>query len=176
MQLIEHQILSCAENTSSPTLGPVTDQELWVAIGKALAAMRVRRGHDNTYALFKELKAKDRGAPAKNTLDAVEKGTASVEKIEAYGRAMGYTLVDLITSVLEAAGSTEPPLSPDARFVGRMFEHGPDDDLRKGMIGAARAQERALLATRESSREPSPGPPAQVAGSHGRPRTRRGTR
>jgi hypothetical protein len=150
----------------------VTDLQLWVAVGRELAEIRRRSGHDSTFSLHKELKAKDRAAPAKNTLDAVEKGTASVEKIEAYGRALGYTLVQLITSVLEE----EEPLSADARWVGRMFQEGPDEDLRAGMLGSAKAQSRLLAAAREESHEEPPATQAAGSGSRGSGRTARGRR
>jgi hypothetical protein len=148
----------------------VTDHDLWVAV------IRARAGHDSTFSLFKELKGKDRQAPAKNTLDAVERGTASIEKVEAYSRALGYSLVQLITGILEAANESEEPLSPDARWVGRMYQEGPDADLRAGMLGSAKAQSRLLAEARESSPQLSPETQARVGAGRARGRTTRGHR
>lgn len=146
----------------------VENSRLWHFLGAELARIRLRAGYSSTLALAKD----ERAAPAKNTLDDIERGRpGTIEKIEAYCAVLGVNVSEVLRTILADDDTT--PLSADARFVAEMFQDGPNEDLREAILAAAKAQHALQRAGHGSTLAP-PVAPAQVAtGSHGRVRRSR---
>jgi hypothetical protein len=146
----------------------MTDQQLWAAIGRELAGIRKRAGHASTLAVYRNAA----GAPATGTLDDIEAGrVGNLDRVEAYCKALNVTFVAVLKAALD---DDEDALSADALWIARMFQDGPNEDLRHAIRDAAKAQDalrRVALATAPVA---SPAPKASAGGSHGRGRTGRG--
>lgn len=166
--MVRKDLLEAVNGNAYP-LG-VQNQQMWRLVGMELARLRQRAGYQSTLALTKEL----RDAPAKNTLDDIERGRpGTIDKLEGYCTVLGHDLADVVRTVLESE-TDEHVLSADALWVGRMFQDGPSEDLRHAIRDAAKAQDalrRAALATTPAQ---SPALKAAVGGSRGRARTGRG--
>lgn len=150
----------------------VKNEQFWRLVGAELARLRQRAGFSSTLALTKDR----RDVPAKNTLDDIERGRpGTIDKLEGYCTALGLDLASVVRTVLDAEGD-KTVLSADALWVGRMYQDGPNEDLRKALRGAAEAQEALQRANLASA----PGPPvaaiATVGGSRAPRRTVRGRR
>ncbi len=155
------------EDASAYVLG-VTEAEFWARVGSQLKAMRLRAGYDRTYTAYRA------GAPATATLNDIEEGRiGNLDSLSAYCQLLNVSLVDVFRA---AIGTDEPTLNADARWVAEMFQEGPDDDARKGMLALARAQS-AQLATAPAAQPVVPvALPATARANHGRGRTARGRR
>lgn len=143
----------------------VTDRDMWRAVGATLAEMRGRAGFDSSLGFATKVP----GAPAKNTIDKIERGDpGTFDTVSDYCMSLGTTLTSVLEGLFDHAEVT--PLHPDARWVARMFQEGPDDDARKGMLALAKSQAAQLAAS--SAASPA-APPVQQASAGG---TRRPTR
>lgn len=147
--------------------GGVNERELWRAVGRQLAEIRLRNRYDSTLGFATEV----HGAPAKNTIDKIERGDpGTLDTLEDYCKALGTSLVSVLKAVLDEA-EDGPTLSADSLWVARMYQEGPDADLRAGMLGSAKAQSRLLAAAPAASPEEQPEIRASNGGSRGRGRT-----
>jgi hypothetical protein len=147
--------------------GGVNERELWRAVGQQLADIRLRNRYDSTLAFATDV----HGAPAKNTIDKIERGDpGTLDTLEEYCKALGTNLVSVLRAVLDEA-ENGPTLSADSLWVARMYQEGPDEDLRAGMLGAAKAQSRLLAATPAASPGEQLEIRASTGGSRGRGRT-----
>lgn len=122
----------------------MTDQQLWACVGRELAEIRKRAGHVSTLAVYRNAP----GAPATGTLDDIEEGrVGNLDRVEAYCKALDVSFVAVLRAALN---DDEEALSADALWVARMFQDGPNDDLRHAIRDAAKAQDalqRAVLST-----------------------------
>jgi hypothetical protein len=153
----------------SATAYPVTvkNEQFWRLVGLELARLRERAGYVSTLDLTK----KRREAPAKNTLDDIERGRpGTIDKLEGYCTTLGHDLTAVIRTVL-AAEDDETVLSADALWVGRMYQDGPNEDLRKALRGAAEAQQALQRAALASAPVQPAAATASAGGSRGRGRT-----
>lgn len=148
--------------------GGVNERELWRAVGRQLAEIRLRNRYDSTLGFATDV----HGAPAKNTIDKIERGDpGTLDTLEEYCKALGTNLVSVLRAVLDESLDEGATLSADSLWVARMYQEGPDADLRAGMLGAAKAQSRLLSATPAASTEERPETRASGGGSRGRGRT-----
>jgi hypothetical protein len=150
----------------------VSNEELWRMVGVELGRLRERAGYQSTLALTKAI----RDAPAKGTLDEIERGRpGTIDRLEGYCTVLGWTLSDVLRTVLEYdADEHAEVLSADARWVGLMYQAGPDENLRAGMRGLAVAQDRLRREALVAQPAPSHAQPVRVSGSRGRGRRPRG--
>ena len=144
----------------------VDNERLWHYLGAELAKIRLRAGYSSTLALSKDV----RDAPAKNTLDDIERGRpGTIDKIEMYCTVLGVQMSEVLRTVL--AEDDEHPLSADARFVAQMFQEGPNPDLREAILAAAKAQHALQRAGHGSAHARPDDPTLAASGSRGRGRT-----
>ena len=143
----------------------VTEKQFWARVGRELGEIRRRAGYDKTYSAYRA------GAPATATLNDIEEGRiGNIDSLSAYCEALKVSLLDVLRVALDEA-EEGPPLSADSLWVARMYQEGPDADLRAGMLGAAKAQSRLLSAAPAASTEERPETRASGGGSRGRGRT-----
>jgi len=115
------------------------------------------------------------GGPATGTIDDIEAGrVGNLDRVSAYCRALNVRLGDVLKGILEDEGVI--PLSADARWVGQMFQDGPDEDGRRGMLALAKSQAAQLAAGSAASPAVPPGRLATGDGSRAPTRTARGRR
>lgn len=130
----------------------VTDSELWVALGQALADHRERRGFDSP----KRLKAKIHAAPNERTIEAIEKGRpGNASSITEYCEVLGLSLVDVLTAVLPHG-----TMSADASAVAPQFD--------SVSLEAQNAVKAVLAIAPKSRATPPSSPPGPGAATLGR--------
>jgi len=102
---------SILEKTSY-TVGMVTWEELWRAVGEQLQRARLKRK-------LTPLDVERHGGPSYKTVQAIEDGEiGNVNNVDRVARALGLSAVDIIYAVLAAR---EVPLSPEAALIIRKF-------------------------------------------------------
>lgn len=145
----------------------VKNEQLWRLVGMELARLRQRAGFASTLAITKDR----RDVPAKNTLDDIERGRpGTIDKLEGYCTALGLELAAVMRTVLDAEHD-QTVLSADALWVGRMYQDGPNEDLRKALRGAAEAQH----ALQRASLVAVPAPPVAASAASGDSRSSKRT-
>lgn len=146
----------------------MTDEQLWIAVGRELASARGRAGYSSTLAVYRQVA----GAPATGTLEDIENGrVGNLDRVDAYCRALRVTFVDVLRKALS---KDDDVLSADAQWVGRMYQTGPNQDLRKVMRDAARMQETLRRASHAMQPTPSNAPPETADDTRSRTRKRQG--
>jgi len=166
--MVRKDLLEGGRATAYPV--GVQNQQLWRLVGMELARLRQRAGYQSTLALTKEL----RDAPAKNTLDDIERGRpGTIDKLEGYCTVLGHDLANVVRTVLESE-TDEHVLSADALWVGRMFQDGPNEDLRHAIRDAAKAQDALRRVALSTAPATQIAPKVSAGGSRGRGRTGRG--
>lgn len=84
----------------------MTSGDLWRAVGRALREVRERQPGKTFIAYFADLADID-----VNTINAIERGRpGTISKLEDYAGSLGLSIVDVLSTVLKAAGT-----SPHAR-------------------------------------------------------------
>lgn len=130
---------------------PVTGEELWRAVGRALRDHREDR----------RLNASDvhrAGGPTNKTVTAIDSGEiGNVESLTTYAEALGLSIADIIKSIL-----AEGAISPEAAALVRIYDEDLRDDVRSrtALVLAAEA-----LAARAAERRLPPGRAAKGGGS-----------
>ena len=151
--------------TNSSYVLPVTNEQLWRAVGMELGRIRARKGFSSTHAMYRG------GGPATGTIEDIENGrVGNLDRVDAYCTALGVALADVLRTVLEGEDEHADPLSADALWVGRMYQEGPDAAMRGGMLGLAKAQSLLLSAAPASAQEPLSATRAIARGSRARGR------
>jgi len=106
----------------------VSDEEFWRAVGAELAKRRRAAGVPSTFTFYRQ----HRGAPAINTLDAIEEGRPGrVENLERYCKGLGVSLADVFRAVLDEADGLGPTLSDTEWTLVELFRETPDEDSRQ---------------------------------------------
>lgn len=148
----------------------VTEPQFWARVGREFALIRARAGYDKPYTAYRA------GGPATGTISDIESGrVGNVDSLAAYAKWLNVSLLDVLRIAL-SDDEDEYSFSADARFVARMFQEGPNEDLREAILAAARAQHALQRAGHGSSRElPDDDARAATAG-RGRGRTARNRR
>lgn len=147
----------------------VTDEQLWRSVGAELGKIRLRAGHTSTHAMYRA------GGPATGTIDDIEAGrVGNLDRVSAYCTALNVTLGAVLKTVLDDADGVR--LSADARWVAEMFQEGPDEDGRRGMLALAKSQAAQRAANFAASPVTPLGRLATGDGSRAPKRTVRGRR
>lgn len=154
-------------NDLSGYVAGVTEAQFWARVGRELGEIRRRAGFDKTYTAYRA------GAPATATLNDIEEGRiGNIDSLSAYCTTLKVSMLDVLRVALDEANE-EPALSADSRWVARMFQEGPDEDARKGMLALARSQAAQIAAGSASSPVDSPARQASGGGSRRPSRTLR---
>lgn len=117
----------------------VSDADFWRAVGAELARRRRIAGITSTFTFYKQ----HHGAPAINTLDAIEEGRpGKVENLERYCALLGVSMVDIFRAVLDAIDGLGPSITDAEWAVILAYREIPEGDrpawLEVGMALARR--------------------------------------
>lgn len=141
--------------------GPVTNDQLWSAVGHELRSRRLAAGYSSTIALATAID----DVHAQKTFDKIEAGgVGRINSVHRYCAAVGATLADVLRSVLPSADLSaravqvasaydrEPEARPLVDMALRLppvvaaheTPQGPPDDDRSASAGGSRGPGRKL--------------------------------